>query len=59
MDAILVVVDRYTKMNRFFAVDTTITSSQLAELLYREVELRYGALKGIISDRGSLFTSDF
>ena len=26
VDAILVVVDRYTKMSRFFAVKTTITS---------------------------------
>ena len=59
VDAILVVVDRYTKMSRFFAVKTTITSPQLAELLHREIELRYGAPRGIVSDRGSLFTSEF
>ena len=59
MNAILVVVDRYTKISRFFAVNTSMTSPQLVELLHKEIELRYGALRGIVLDRGSLFTSEF
>jgi len=59
-NAILVVVDRYTKMNRFFAVNTTLTSYELADLLHQEIELRNsGAFEGIVSDRGSIFTSQF
>ena len=58
-DAILVVVDRYTKINRFFAVNTEIKSQELAKLLHREIELKYGVPKGCISDRGSVFTSQF
>lgn len=59
VNAVLVVVDRFTKMSRFLPVNTTITSVELAELIHREIELRYGAPKGIVSDRGSVFTSDF
>jgi len=58
-DAILVVVDRYTKMCRFFAMNTTMKSQELAELLHREIELKYGIPDGCVSDRGSVFTSQF
>lgn len=58
-NAILVVVDRYTKMSRFFAVNTTMKSQELAELLHREIELKYGIPNGCVSDRGSVFTSQF
>ena len=58
-DAILVVVDRYTKMSRFFAVNTTMKSQELAELLHREIKLKYGIPNGCVSDRGSVFTSQF
>ena len=59
VDSILVIVDRYTKMALFFAVSITITSDQLAELFHNEVELKYGAPDGIVSDRGTVFTSKF
>ncbi len=59
VDAILVIVDRFTKYSLFFPVSTITTSVELVELFYREVELRFGALEGIVSDRGSVFTSQF
>jgi hypothetical protein len=59
VDAILVIVNRFTKINRFFPVFTEIYAAELAELFYREIQLRYGTLAGIVSDRGSLFTSEF
>lgn len=59
VDAIFVVVDRLTKWCIFLPVSTTITAPQLAELYHREIELRYGPAKGITSDRGSLFTSNY
>jgi transposase InsO family protein len=58
-DAILVVVDRFTKMVRFFPVTTEIRSQELAELLHHEIHLKYGVPRGYVSDRGSVFTSQF
>lgn len=59
VDAILVIVDRFSKWCLFLPVSKTITAVELAELFHNEVELRYGPPEGIVSDRGSLFTSKF
>ena len=59
VDSILVVVDRYTKMCRFLPVSATITSEGLARIVHAEIETRYGTPRGIVSDRGSVFTSQF
>ena len=56
-DAILVVVDRFTKMVRFFPVTVEIRSQELVELLHHEIHLKYGVLQGYVSDRKSVFTS--
>jgi len=58
-DSILVIVDRYTKMAKYFAVLETITAPQLAELFFDKIVTQYGTLKGIVTDRGSVFTSAF
>ena len=59
VDSILVIVDRYTRMAKFFPVATTINAAELARLFHREIELKFGAPKGIVSDRGPIFTSEF
>jgi hypothetical protein len=59
VDAILVIVDRFTKMCLFFAVPSTINAPDLAELFHINVELKYGPPNGIVSDRGPIFTSKF
>ena len=61
VDAILVIVDRFTKMMHCFAVSQTITSQELAVLFHKEIECRRGAgaPEGVVSDRGSIFTSQF
>jgi transposase InsO family protein len=59
VDAILVVVDRFTKHTVFLPVSKTIDAVELAELFHREVELNFGAPEGIVSDRGSIFTGNF
>ena len=56
-NAILTIVDRYTKMAIFLPVQDTIDAAEMAELLHREVELRYGCPSGIVSDRDSKITS--
>jgi hypothetical protein len=50
------IVDRYTKMNIYILTNKTCDSIELISLLIDVVIRRYGVLKGIISDRGSVFT---
>jgi hypothetical protein len=59
VDSILVIVDRYTKMNIFVPTTKRCDSVELAKLLMDAVVRRYGVPKGILSDRGSLFTSQY
>ena len=58
-DTILVVVDRYTKGVQYILTTKKITDPQLGELLMEEVFLQYGAPDGAVTDRGSVFTSNF
>ncbi|GAB7357799.1 hypothetical protein MBLNU459_g0615t2 [Dothideomycetes sp. NU459] len=58
-DAILVIVDRYTKVALYIACSKTITATQLADIFVERVISRYGTPKGIVSDRGTVFTSAF
>ena len=57
-DAILVVIDRYTKMVIYIPTQKTVNAPELADL-FLDVIGRVGAPDGIVSDRGSLFTSSF
>jgi hypothetical protein len=58
-DSILVVVDRYTKMARYIPCQKTITAPQLAELFVNRIVKDFGTPDGIVSDRGTHFTSKF
>ena len=58
-DAILVVVDRYTKMVRYLPTNKTTAAVDLADIFFDEVVLKFGCPKGIVTDRGSVFTSNF
>lgn len=58
-DALLVIIDRYTKFARYFPCLKTITAEQLADLFIDEIYRQYGTPDGITSDRGSVFTSQF
>jgi hypothetical protein len=57
VDLILMIVDRYIKINIYILTTKTCDSMELTSLLIDAVVYRYGVPKGIISDRGSLFTS--
>lgn len=59
VDAILVIINRFTKYTLFLAVSTTITTTELVELFHYKVKLIYGQPQEIISDRGPIFTSEF
>lgn len=58
-DAILVIVDRFSKMIRLKATRTDLTSSQLAEIYRDEIWKLHGIPRRIISDRGPQFASEF
>ncbi len=58
-DAILVVVDHYTKIAKFIPTTTDIAAPEFAALFYENIELKYGSPRGIVSDRDTRITSKF
>jgi transposase InsO family protein len=58
-DSVLVVVDRFTKMARYLPCRKTIDAEELAELFIGSIVKDFGLPSGIVSDRGSVFTSKF
>jgi hypothetical protein len=58
-DLILMIVDWYIKMNIYVLTNKTYDSIELTSLLMDVVVYRYRVLKGIISNRGSIFTSQY
>ena len=57
-NAILVIIDRYIKFLGYFTVIIIITVVELADL-FLEWWLLFGTLRGIISNRGTVFNSAF
>jgi len=58
-DTLWVIIDRLTKMGYFVACHGTMNPEDLADHFLRQVIRPHGLPSNIISDRGSLFTSDF
>ena len=58
-NAILTVVDLYTKMVHFLPCTKELTSKEIAEIVMREVLWHHGLPNSIISDRGPQFVSKF
>jgi hypothetical protein len=58
-DAIVVVVDKLSKMIHCIPATTTINAPELAKLFVREVVRLHGVPSSIISDRDPRFTSSF
>jgi len=57
-DTILVIVDRYIKFLGYFAVIIIIIAVELADL-FLERWLLFSMLRGIMSNRGTVFNSAF
>jgi len=57
-DTILVVIDRLTKMSHFIPGSKDRNAQQFANLFMKEIVRLHGLPHDIISDRGTLFTSD-
>jgi hypothetical protein len=58
-NAILVVVDRLSKMSLFIPTSTNASSADLGRLYVRHVFSKHGVPSDIVSDCGSTFTSQF
>jgi hypothetical protein len=58
-NALLVIVDRYTKVAKYIPCQDTIDAPELAQLFLKNWYPDQGMPESIISDRGSLFTSKF
>ena len=58
-DSIWVVVDYLTKVAHFIPVNTTYTNAKLAKIYMNRIVCLHGVPKGIVSDRGTQFTSHF
>ena len=58
-DAILVVVDKYSKMLHIIPTTTTVTAPDLAKLFFKEIVRLHGIPSSVISDRDPRFTSSF
>ena len=58
-DAVLVVVDRFTKMAHFIPCSKAITSEATADLVMKEVFQLHGLPDNIVSDRGPQFIARF
>lgn len=58
-DAIMVVVDRLSKMARFIPTTTDATARDTAVLFFDNVVCLFGTPQSIVSDRDSKFTSRF
>lgn len=58
-DAVVVFVDRLSKMIHAVATHTTCTASELARLMLREVARHHGLPRSIVSDRDPRFIAHF
>lgn len=58
-DAILVVVDKLTKLGTFIPTQTTVSALGTAELIFQRIVLRYGLPRGFLSDRDPRWSKTF
>ena len=58
-DAIIVIVDCFTKMAYYILIITTLKVPELVEVYFREIRRLYSIPRSIILDRGSIFTSNY
>ena len=57
--AILVVVDRLTKMSLFIPTTNSVTADGIARMFVEHVFSKHGVPSDVVSDRGTEFTSHF
>ena len=58
-DAIVVIMDRFTKIIRLRVTTTNISSEEIMKIYWNEIQKIHGVPRKILSDRGPQFTSRF
>ena len=58
-NAILIVINRFTKIIRYLSIIIKIDAAKLAKVFHAEIIYRYDISNKIISNRESIFISDF
>jgi transposase InsO family protein len=58
-DALLVVIDRFSKMVQYIPCTQEIDAPDMADRLIEVIFSRFGKPRSIVSDRGSTFTSKY
>jgi hypothetical protein len=58
-DAILVVVDRYTKIARYVLYNKICIAEKLVLMFYNKIICHYSILNSIVPDYSSVFTSAY
>jgi len=58
-DAIMVVVDRFSRMAHFVPCHTTHDATQIANLYFKEIVRLHGIPKSMVSDRDTKFLTIF
>ena len=58
-DAILVMIDHYTKMTRYFSTINKLTAVKLTDMFFEHIVLQYRTSREIVSDWESIFTSSY
>lgn len=58
-DCIYIVVDRLTKFAHFYAITSSFTTAQVADVFFHEVFTLHGLPQNIVSDRDNKFLSTF
>ena len=57
-NSVLILIDRFIKLVRYYLVYKIINATQLIKLLFR-VFIQIGPLNNIVSNRGSVFISKY
>ena len=58
-DAILVIMDHYTKMARFILTMINLAAPEFTAVFYKNIKLKYSSLRGIMSDQDIKITFKF
>ena len=58
-DAILVMIDHYTKMTRYLFTINKLTAVELTDMFFKHIVLQYRTSREIVSDWESIFTSSY
>ena len=58
-DAILIIIDRFSKMTHYIFVKSTWSIENLIDVLFDKMLLIFFEIKKIVFDRKTLFTSDY